>query len=380
VAPAANLAGTGTVPVGTTHSVNRFGVHDLAGNVREWIRNEVNPNRQRFILGGGWNDPDYAFADAYAQSAWNRAASNGFRCLHEIPGDDARPDALDRVIDLPFRDYAAESPVGDEVFQFFLRLFLYDRAPLNASVDAEFPGTELGHHRIVTVDAAYGGERLPLHVFRPPKHDGPLPVVIVFPGSGSLMRNEFDPAELRRVNYLTKAGYAVILPIYQGTYQRKTAIKADTPEATAAYRDHLVMWGKDLGRTVDYVESRDDLDASRIAYFGLSWGGQLGGILPAVEKRIRANVLYVAGFSFQRPLPEADAINYVPRVTQPTLMLNGELDFYFPRETSQRPMFERLGTPDEHKSWKTYPGAHSVPRVALVQESLAWLERYLAKG
>jgi hypothetical protein len=78
-----------------------------------------------------------------------------------------------------------------------------------------------------------------------------------------------------------------------------------------------------------------------------------------------------AGFNFQRPLPEADAINYVTRVTQPTLMLNGELDFYFPRETSQRP---------EHKRWMTFPGAHSVPRVEMVREVLGWLARYLAKG
>ena len=139
------------------------------------------------------------------------------------------------------------------------------------------------------------------------------------------------------------------------------------------------MWGKDLARAIDYVESREDLDDSRIAYLGVSWGGQLGGILPAVEKRIRAVILYVAGFSFQRPLPEADAINYVSRVTQPTLMLNGELDFYFPKETSQRPMFEMLGTPDEYKRWMTFPGAHSVPRVEMVREVLGWLERYLGK-
>lgn len=389
VVPAANLAGTGTVPVGSTHSVNRFGVHDLAGNVREWVRNEVNPDGQRFILGGGWNDPDYSFADAYAQSPWDRSASNGFRCMRaagdrdgegassRAASDDGSTDPLARSVDLPFRDYASETPVNDETFAFFERLFLYDRDPLNATVTAEVESTDLGHHQTVDVDAAYGGERLTLHVFRPPNAAEPLPVMVVFPGSGALMLNEFDPKELRRVNYVVKAGYALILPVYKGTYHRQSTLKADTPKATAAYRDHVVMWGKDLARAIDYVESREDLDESRLAYFGLSWGGQLGGILPAIEKRIRANILYVAGFSFQRPHPEADAINYVPRVTQPTLMLNGELDFYFPKETSQRPMFEMLGTPDEHKAWKTYPGAHSVPRPVMIREVLDWLERYL---
>jgi len=231
----------------------------------------------------------------------------------------------------------------------------------------------------VQVDAAYGGERLTLYVYLPSRGELPHPVVVLFPGSGALMLTEVSLGELRRVDYLIKAGYTVVLPVYQGTYHRKSAIKADTPKATALYRDHLVMWAKDLSRTVDYLETRDDLDAARIAYLGLSWGGQLGSILPAVEKRICVVVLYVAGFSFQRPFPEADAINYVTRVTQPTLMLNGELDFFFPKETSQRPMYEMLGTPDKHKRWMTFPGAHSVPRVEMVREVLAWLKRYLAK-
>lgn len=42
------------------------------------------------------------------------------------------------------------------------------------------------------------------------------------------------------------------------------------------------------GRTVDYLESRDDIQSDRLAYFGVSWGGRLGAIIPAVEPRLRA--------------------------------------------------------------------------------------------
>ena len=72
-----------------------------------------------------------------------------------------------------------------------------------------------------------------------------------------------------------------------------------------------------------------------------------------------------------------DAIHYLGRVTQPTLMLTGERDFFFPPETSQKPMFELLGTPSEHKRRLTYPGGHSVPRPEMIKETLAWLDRYL---
>lgn len=43
---------------------------------------------------------------------------------------------------------------------------------------------------------------------------------------------------------------------------------SDYPEPTAFYKDHLIMWARDLGRAIDYVETRSDLDAGRIAYFG----------------------------------------------------------------------------------------------------------------
>jgi hypothetical protein len=58
-------------------------------------------------------------------------------------------------------------------------------------------------------------------------------------------------------------------------------------------------------------------------------------------------------------------------------MINGRYDFFFPLETSQRPLYELLGTPAEHKRWVVYDGGHSVPRTQLIEESLAWLDRYL---
>ena len=59
-------------------------------------------------------------------------------------------------------------------------------------------------------------------------------------------------------------------------------------------------------------------------------------------------------------------------------MLNGRFDFFFPVETSQKPMFDLLGTPPEHKRLCVYPTTgHIVPRAELIKEILAWLDRYL---
>ena len=114
---------------------------------------------------------------------------------------------------------------------------------------------------------------------------------------------------------------------------------------TTFYRDHVIQWSKDLGRAIDFLETRKEIQRDKVAYCGLSWGARLGGLLPAVENRLKANVLVGAGLRPQATLSEVDQINFTPRVTIPTLMLNGRYDYIFPQETSQLPMFRLLGTP-----------------------------------
>ena len=375
IIPMSNLAGKGLLPAGSTKSMNRFGVADLAGNVREWTWNESDRGRGRFILGGGWNDPDWAFSDAYAQPPFDRSKENGFRCIR-ILGDEPNLAALRRPIDRPFRDFTTEKPVPDSVFVQYLRLFAYDKTPLDAKIEETRQAT-YGIRQKITFAAAYGGERMMAYIFLPATGKPPYQAVITFPGSGSIDVRSSASLDLGRLDFIVRSGRAVIWPIYKGTYERGGDLHSDYPETTNHYRDYVIMWGKDLSRTIDYLETRRDIDPGRIAYYGLSWGGALGAILPAVEPRIRANILYVAGLEFQHALPEVDQINYVTRVKQPTLMLSGELDFFFPAETSQRPMFELLGAPPEHKKRLVFPGGHSVPRTEAIRESLAWLDRYM---
>jgi eukaryotic-like serine/threonine-protein kinase len=139
----------------------------------------------------------------------------------------------------------------------------------------------------------------------------------------------------------------------------------------------VVMWAKDYRRALDYLSSRSDVDTTKFAYFGYSWGGLMGGLIPAIEPRIKTAVLYVAGLTMERPRPEVDPINYLPRIHIPVLMLNGKYDFFFPAGTSQRPFFERLGTAAADKKYFVYEGGHDVPRPQLIAETLTWLDKYL---
>ena len=99
---------------------------------------------------------------------------------------------------------------------------------------------------------------------------------------------------------------------------------------TTGWRDHMIMWSKDVGRSVDYLESRPDMAKDRIGYMGVSWGAEIAPLFLAVEPRISLAVLYIGGFNRQPSLPEADPVNFAPRVKVPVLMLNGRFDFFYP--------------------------------------------------
>jgi eukaryotic-like serine/threonine-protein kinase len=216
------------------------------------------------------------------------------------------------------------------------------------------------------------------YLFLPKNVKPPFQTVVFFGGSNDIYTKKFDVDFITsRVDFILKSGRALVCPIYKGTDERSDDLKSDLQEETVFYKDHVIMWRKDIGRTIDYLETRNDFQKDKIAYLGWSWGGFLGGIMPAVEKRIKAVVLNVGGMDMHKALPEADQINFLPRITQPVLMLNGEHDMFFPEKTSQIPMFNFLGTPPADKKILIFKSGHQVPRTDFVKETLIWFDKYI---
>jgi hypothetical protein len=240
-----NFRGRGVESTDALRDVGPAGTIGMAGNVKEWVWNEV--EGQRYILGGAWNEPLYMAIDDDARSPMDRSPTNGFRCIKETASSAAV--AYQPVSVASGRDYTNVQPVDDGLFGAFRRFYSYDRLPLEAKTDwtTEFP--EWRRER-VSFSAAYGGERIIANVLIPKGVAPPYPTVIWFPGSYALGLRHSDQALPFSYYFelLPRSGYAVIYPVFDGTYERSAPIGSQGPITGTRRRDRTIRWSMDLGR------------------------------------------------------------------------------------------------------------------------------------
>ena len=378
IVPLSNFSGKGLAAEGSYQGVSACGAYDMAGNAKEWCWNAAGPD-VRYALGGSWREPDYMFVQADAVSPFDRSDVNGFRCIKLLGAAGLAPE-VDDMLAPRVRDFAHEQPVSDEVFAVIKSLYSYDKGPLDARVEETDDTDPRWRKEKVSFRAAYGDERIAAFLFLPKNSSPPYQTIVFFPGAGAITAT--SSANLRDLNIvavLVASGRALIYPVYKGTYERHVPEMnvGAIERASAAYRDWMIMLSKDLGRTIDYLETRPDIQASKLAYGGNSWGGLMGAILPAIERRIKVNLLIIGGFLPDRVLPEADQLNFAPRNTVPTLMVSGRYDFRFPLETSQRPMLRWLGAPPDQKRHILFDTGHALKPEQLASVAYAWLDQYL---
>jgi hypothetical protein len=341
----------------------------MAGNVKEWCWNASGAGR--YILGGSWAEPTYMFKDSPdARPPFARHPTHGFRCAR-FSGP--LEDALLRPV-TPSYQASEEAPVADDIFEAYRRMYAYDRADLAAethSVDESSP-----HWRKETVSfrAAYGGERVTAHLFLPRNASPPYQAVIWFPGDDAFFLPAGEAlASPYLFDFIPRSGRALVYPVYKGMYERHVPFSFAPNE----WRDMMVMWSKDLGRTIDYLEERPDMDTGKLGYYGFSGGAYYGPIFTAIDPRFRASVLLAGGLLTDVP-PEMAGVNFAPRSRVPTLMINGRDDFLLPYELLQEPLFRLLGAPEGQKRHARLEGGHIPPdRLAIIEEVVGWFDRHL---
>jgi tRNA A-37 threonylcarbamoyl transferase component Bud32/pimeloyl-ACP methyl ester carboxylesterase len=366
-----NYSGEGPVPVGSYAGVGPFGAYDMAGNVKEWTWNETDGGR--YILGGAWNEPAYRFRDYEAFDPWGRGENHGFRCAKYVT---APSDTALAPITQPYFDFNEIEPVDDETFAIYASFYSYDAVDLEARLEG-VDSSERWRKEMVSYTAAYGDERVQAYVFLPTNAKPPFQTVVYFPSSAAFqLRSSRQLSDIRLIDFIPRSGRALVYPIYKGSYERRI----DNPRpGEIARRQRTVWWSQDVQRTVDYVLGRADLDGDRLAYVGLSLGASFGLTSLGLEHRFRTAVLIAGGFhAYQLAwLPEMRPWNFAPRVTTPTLIINGRRDFVLPYETSQLPMLRLLGAPDADKRLAVFDSGHVPPWNEVIRETLDWLDRYL---
>ena len=358
-----NFDGTAPARVGSYKGMGPYGTFDMGGNVREWC--STRSGDHRWILGGAWNDPEYTITLPYSLPPFDRSPENGFRTVQYLEAESV-PDNIARTVG---RDPETLEPVSDEVFQALIQQFAYGRSDLNAEIESRDESSDDYIRERITFDGPYD-ERVPASLFLPKDVDPPYQVVTYFSGAGPFLATgssrDLAPGESGLFDFVVKSGRALMWPIYDGSFERwsgGTGVLSGV-DRDSALRERIIHWRQDLGRSIDYLETRDDIDADKLAYLGFSIGASGAALaLLALDDRLQAAVLYSGGLGASASLPPvADSVNYLPRVEILVLMLNGRYDYFY-WETSQAQLFDLLGTRGEHKQRITYDAGHAgLPR------------------
>jgi dienelactone hydrolase len=242
------------------------------------------------------------------------------------------------------------------------------------------------HVELVKISTAYG-DSMSIYLFIPKNVNPPYQAVIIAPpdvrgGSEHFIQSHW----MNAYDFIVKTGRMMVLPIVYNTYDRShkgpQELSVKTPHrGLITYKEIKIKQVKDHKRTMDYLFSRKDIQHDKVAYYGVSAGGGGGALIMALEDRFSNAVFVVCGLSTRiEKLPETDRANYLPRISKPILILNSKFDWNYPYETSQKPFFELIGTPEKDKKMILYEeSGHQLPWKAVMKETLNWYDQYLGK-
>lgn len=200
-------------------------------------------------------------------------------------------------------------PAPAEVKASFLKLLDRPKVPLDARVTDTKTEDGLTVEQITFASEKRADgeiERVPLLLVKPAKTDKKLPAVIALHGTGG--NKESQKGLLVQFAKHGLIGVAIDARYHgdraggaKGARAYNEAITRAWKEKDAAKQEHPfymdTCW--DLWRTVDYLQSRDDVDGQRLGMIGFSMGGIETWLAAAVDDRIKVAVPAIGVQSFR---------------------------------------------------------------------------------
>ena len=367
----ANFRGSETASVESFEfGASPYGCLNMAGNVAEWIFNQRGENV--LVSGGAWGEQSYLFGyygDFPPIYSSNRV---GFRLVKNLSENERGAESLSSV-EVPV--YKVSS---DADFKKWLVHYAYDKTPLEAEIIEKQETDAWTREKITFVGA--NRERAIAYLYLPKNIPRPVQVVHWIPAADVPLGFSSLPHSVEDfLSPVIKSGRAVFAVVLRGYNERPfPAGYKDPQRASVEFRKEMVNRITDWRRGLDYLETRNDVDASRIAFLGLSWGGDQGFILTAIEKRYRGVAFVGVGvrLAWSKWIDEANIVNFAPHITQPKLILKARYDEAHPLKTEGEPLFNLLREP---KRLIIVESGHVPPPEIFAPTINNWLDETLGK-
>ncbi len=283
------------------------------------------------------------------------------------------------------REPFAMEPVGDEAFGIILQSYQYDKGmPLDTLIIEKV--NRGGHTREKIVFNGVRDNRVPGYLAVPDTGTGPYPCVILLHGftgnKGEWWEDDSFYAGGLVSKALLGAGFAVLA--LDAQYHGERAYVNDY-ESPNAMRDRgwlsrtvemVIETVIEYRRAIDYLETRPDIDSSRIGVHGYSMGGMMAFLLTGTEPRVKAAVSCVT-WNWDTGNPKYELIapyNFARAIgDRPFLMMMGRKDDLLPLNAAKR-LYSLVEKPTTKLMF--YDTGHRLDNDYITQSKM-WFEMHL---
>lgn len=358
-----------------------WGTFNTAGNVREWVWNDTSQGLG-IIQGSSWESYGN-YAQVVTAQRMGRHESYGVRLVDNL-ADSPDPSEL-ASISLVYDDpYTNRDPVSDDAYAVMRVQFAApDRSIESVKIERlqETDLWQVDEHQL----AYTNGEELTVYIFSP-VGKGPFRTVLFAPPGSAFRPGSLNRAAIlshvAQFEYILRGGRAVVMPIWANTYERYRTPAADPAEISTRQAQGALQWYLDAVNSINYIEDLPELANDKLTYLAISYGASVfGQLVTALEDRVTNSIFVSGGIVHTTHLnPLLDGINYLPQITKPVLMINGDQDHIFRWKESSLRSYELLGTPEKNKKLIRYSAGHiSFSRDRLITDVSDWLDQYASK-